>query len=201
MEEEEKRDMTWEEFMQQYEQHIEGKVDASLRTANRPDDNAQPDEVAVKVGDASQDDAKSKFTSIESAGARSRGTNKDLNASSKGGTAGASDKYDIPNNCKLDFLKAARIQKLEENYILMAHPYPQMEGELLLFQSNIEDQKGENTTYRDYSLVKRKEIAQSGKGMVNSAMAKKKIIEDDSEKTKVQCLEINIVEPLSTIDW
>jgi hypothetical protein len=31
-------------------------------------------------------------------------------ASSKGGgTAGASDKYDIPNNCKLDLLKAARI--------------------------------------------------------------------------------------------
>ena len=48
-EEEEKRDMTWEEFMQQYEQHIEGKVDASLRTANRPDDNAQPDDVAHKV--------------------------------------------------------------------------------------------------------------------------------------------------------
>lgn len=37
--------------------------------------------------------------------------------------------------------------------------------------------------------------------MVNSAMAKKKIIEDDTEKTKIQCLEINIVEPLSTIDW
>lgn len=60
--------------------------------------------------------------------------------SSKGGTAANSgDKYDIPNNCKLELLKAARIQKLEENYILMAHPYPQMEGELLLFQANIED--------------------------------------------------------------
>lgn len=160
-EEEAKRDMTWEEFLMQYEQHIEGKVDASLRTANRPDEYAQPDEVAQKV-DGSEADAKSKFTSIESAGGKSRGTNRDL-ISSKGGTAGGSDKYDIPNNCKLDLLKAARIQKLEENYMLMAHPYPQMEGELLLFQANIEDQSGENTTYRDYSLVKRRAMSNTGK--------------------------------------
>ena len=190
--------MTWDEFLLQFEQHIEGKVDASIRTANRPDENAA-DEVAQKV-DASQDDAKSKFTSIESAGAKSRGTNRDL-MSSKGGTATqGADKYDIPNNCKLDFLKAARIQKLEENYILMAHPYPQLEGELLLFQANVEDQSGENTTYRDYSLVKRRTITSSGK-LAASAMAKKKLLEDDAEKTKIQCLEVNIADPLSTIDW
>jgi hypothetical protein len=107
-------------------------VDASLRTANRPDDNAGPDDVAHRVDQESKEDARSKFTSIESAGGKSRGTNRDL-MSSKGGTAGGVDKYDIPNNCKLELLKAARIQKLEENYLLMAHPYPQMEGELLLF--------------------------------------------------------------------
>mgnify|MGYP006078499479 CR=1 FL=1 len=37
--------MTWDEFLLQFEQHIEGKVDASIRTANRPDENAA-DEVA-----------------------------------------------------------------------------------------------------------------------------------------------------------
>jgi len=83
-EEEAKRDMTWDEFLLQFEQHIEGKVDASLRTANRPDDNAA-DEVAQNVNEE-KSDAKSKFTSIESAGAKSRGTNRDL-MSSKGGTA------------------------------------------------------------------------------------------------------------------
>ena len=45
-EEEEKRDMTWEEFLQQYESHIEGKVDPTTRTGNRPEDNGMPDEVA-----------------------------------------------------------------------------------------------------------------------------------------------------------
>ena len=44
--------------------------------------------------------------------------------SSKGGTAVETEKYDIPKTAKLELLKAARIQKLEENYILMAHPYP-----------------------------------------------------------------------------
>lgn len=106
-EEEDKRDMTWDEFMLQYEAHIEGKVDASLRTANRPDDNAQPDDVAQRV-EQSQEDARSKFTSIESAGGKSRGTNRDM-MSSKGGTASGNDKYDIPKTAKLELLKAARI--------------------------------------------------------------------------------------------
>ena len=46
--------MTWDEFLLQFEQHIEGKVDASLRTANRPDDNAA-DEVAQNVNEEKSD--------------------------------------------------------------------------------------------------------------------------------------------------
>ena len=99
--------MTWDEFLAQFEAHIEGKVDASLRTANRPDDN-EADAVAQKVGQGSQEDAKSKFTSIESAGGKSRGTNREA-MSSKGGTASATEKYDIPKTAKLELLKAARI--------------------------------------------------------------------------------------------
>ena len=76
-----------------------------------------------------------------------------------------------------------------------------MEGELLLFQANLEDQSGENTVYRDYSLVKRKQTPSGGKNVVSSPLVKKKMNEDDAEKTKIQCLEINIADPLSTIDW
>jgi hypothetical protein len=64
----------------------------------------------------------------------------------------------------------------------------------------MDDQAGENTIYRDYSLVKRI-LTPTGKNNLNSAMAKKKMIDDDAERTKIQCLEINIVDPLSTIDW
>jgi hypothetical protein len=31
-------------------------------------------------------------------------------------------------------LKLNRIEKLEEDFVLVAHPFPQMEGEMLLFQ-------------------------------------------------------------------
>lgn len=39
------------------------------------------------------------------------------------------------------------------------------------------------------------------KEQATSAILKKKQDEDDIEKTKIQCLEININDPLSTIDW
>tara|TARA_B110000503_G_C6944533_1_gene328380 strand:+ start:374 stop:529 length:156 start_codon:yes stop_codon:yes gene_type:complete len=34
-----------------------------------------------------------------------------------------------------------------------------------------------------------------------SAYQKKKLMEDDQEKTKLECLEVDIEMPLSTIDW
>ena len=34
-----------------------------------------------------------------------------------------------------------RIEKLEEDYVLVAHPFPQLEGEMLLFQNVFEDDK------------------------------------------------------------
>jgi hypothetical protein len=77
-EEEAKRDMTWEEFLQQYETHIQGKVDPTTRTANRPGDDGAADDVAHRMD---QDDAKSKFTSIDSQGGKSRGTTRDFNSS------------------------------------------------------------------------------------------------------------------------
>jgi hypothetical protein len=42
-------------------------------------------------------------------------------------------KYDLPNNCKLEIQRLNRIEKLDDDYILAAHPYPQMDGEMILF--------------------------------------------------------------------
>jgi hypothetical protein len=36
-------------------------------------------------------------------------------------------------------LKLNKIEKLEEDYLLIAHPFPQMEGEMLLFQPHNAD--------------------------------------------------------------
>ena len=113
-----------------------------------------------------------------------------------------SAKFDIPKNCKLELLKNSRIQKLEDNYILVAHPYPQLEGETLLFQLNPEDvveKESETMIYRDYSLRKRNSTTPLPKTM--SAVQKKKMMEDDETKTRLQCLEVDIAQPLSSIDW
>ena len=60
-----------------------------------------------------------------------------------------------------------RIEKLEEDYVLVAHPFPQLEGEMLLFQNVFEDDKKDEDDeeakqiqkeciiYKDYSLRKR----------------------------------------------
>ena len=41
--------------------------------------------------------------------------------------------YDIPKSCQIGMLKLNRIEKLDEDYVLVAHPFPQMDGEMLLF--------------------------------------------------------------------
>jgi hypothetical protein len=41
--------------------------------------------------------------------------------------------YDLPITCKIEMLKLARIEKLDDDFVLLAHPFPQMEGEMLLF--------------------------------------------------------------------
>ena len=41
-------------------------------------------------------------------------------------------KYKIPELCHMELLKLNRIEKLDEEYYLMIHPFPQMEGELII---------------------------------------------------------------------
>jgi len=53
--------------------------------------------------------------------------------------------------------------------------------------------------YSDFSLCKRLETLKSKERL--SAFEKKKQMEDDQEKSKLQCLEIPSVNPLSSADW
>jgi len=91
---------------------------------------------------------------------------------------------------------------LSEDYILAAHPYPQMEGELIMFQPNPEDVPVDNETnivYRDYSLVKRQKTQPKPKVM--SSLVKKRMIERDLQKSNLDSKEIDLEMPLSTADW
>mmetsp|Transcript_1986 Transcript_1986/g.3495 ORF Transcript_1986/g.3495 Transcript_1986/m.3495 type:complete len:125 (+) Transcript_1986:910-1284(+) len=109
-------------------------------------------------------------------------------------------KYDLPNNCKLQLLKTARIEKLDDDYILIAHPFPQFEGEMLLLQVDPNDQGEKDLiVYKDYSLRKRMPNFTVKARM--SALQKKQQIEQDQVKTRLQCLEVDLETPLSTVDW
>lgn len=44
--------------------------------------------------------------------------------------------------------KDAKIEKLEAKYLLMAHPFPALEGEMLLLQPKKEDQNADDKKNR-----------------------------------------------------
>lgn len=85
--------------------------------------------------------------------------------------------------------------------MLVTHPFPTLEGELLIYQypdpSSIND--GSNLLYRDFSLKKRiKTKVFTQKQLLEK---KKKTDEDNLVFSRLSCLEIDIKEPLSSADW
>jgi len=42
-------------------------------------------------------------------------------------------KYEIPESCFLSIMKGNKISKLHKKYILISHPFPKIEGEMLIF--------------------------------------------------------------------
>jgi hypothetical protein len=43
-------------------------------------------------------------------------------------------KYALNANCEFTFLKKNLIDRLNNNYVLVNHPFPTLEGELLIYQ-------------------------------------------------------------------
>lgn len=100
-------------------------------------------------------------------------------------------KYEIPESCLQVLMKGLKIEKLSKKYVLVAHPNPIIEGEMLLFQPQKQDQYDkELIIYRDYSL--RKRIPTKIKTKKLSNYMQKKLEEQDNEVTKLQSLEIDL---------
>lgn len=123
-EEEAKRDRTFEEFMEEYEKHIKGEVDPTTRTANRPvtaadDEGSKP---AMRKTGMSGDE---KPVTPSEKMSRSSAHRSVVSAESTW-------KYEVPKDCVIEFQKAARITLLDDNYALIAHPFPQIDGEMII---------------------------------------------------------------------
>lgn len=70
---------------------------------------------------------------------------------------------------------------------------------MLIYQVNDEDKPKEGTmTYRDFSLRKRIPTAVT---KFTSQAVKEKQMKAENTHTKLQCLEVNTENPLSSLDW
>ena len=119
---------------------------------------------------------------------------------------------EVPQSCLVQMMKKVLIEKLPAKYFLASHPYPKIEGEMIIFRPKKEDQDPEDKSliiYRDFSLRKRIETTQRGNYATDSLAKKKRggPIKKEEEKGEpehqpnLQCLDIDITKPLTPEEW
>lgn len=146
------RDRTWAEFLEQYEDHINGRVSPGLRIGDRPgpDDDDGPVKGTIEKDADYEAERKSKLSSIASKHSDRRSAGSKLMSP----TGNENAKYDLPKNCKLNLSKKLTVHAFESDYLLAASPYPQIEGEMLLFQQvqeNPGNEEGEKPKEKEAS--------------------------------------------------
>ena len=121
-------------------------------------------------------------------------------------------KHDVPHSCLVSMMKKGLIEKLPAKYFLASHPFPKLEGEMVVFKPRKEDQDPEDKkviVYRDFSLRKRIETTPKTNYVTDSLNKKKRggPIKKEEEKVEVehqpnlQCLEVDITAPLTREEW
>ena len=138
------KDMTYDEFLDKYCEHIEGKGDGDDRrpfTAEGAEskedgkgrqggtfDSLQQEE--NKLEDAANTSMDKGFETVN----KSRQEVKEINKSKESILSNQDYKLEIPDSCMMHIMKGCRIEKLHKKYVLLVHPFPLMEGEMILFQ-------------------------------------------------------------------
>ncbi len=208
LEAEAKRDAVYEEFKAKYEDHIEGKApnDRLDRVSNFDNDNKSTRSKSARGGKREKSNASGRDEGEEQSASRAELKSSKSQKSNLEHQEEINRKFDeermaLPETCFVQFAKSAKIEKLEAKYLLVAHPYPQVEGEMLIMQPKKDDQPEKDLIcYRDYSL--RNRMVTREKPQVSAAeqlrMKKDKKLADMS---KLQCLEIDLGEPLCQTEW
>lgn len=118
-------------------------------------------------------------------------------------------KYEIPETCILKMMKKVHIENMEQKYCLVSHPYPLVEGQMMIFQPKKADKEEGIIPYRDFSLRKRIETSiksRQKETKIDKLIAAKKSGKGKEEKKpphepNLQCLEIDIEQPLTDVEW
>lgn len=149
--EEAKKDMTYEEYLEKYQMMMDGKA-GSIR--DDPPKSQHASRPVTGIEENKSDNGSKKGKSNPSQGGRSA-ANSQYNTKDGFGTGGDDWKTD-PEGCLIPFQKGNKIADLEKKFVLLAHHTPIIEGEMVMFQVFDEDQIDDTTImYRDYSLKRR----------------------------------------------
>lgn len=194
-----KKDLTYEEFLTRYGDMIEGKTshkEERYSSHSRPVTGHKDDDGKSEAG---KSDHMKRSQANKSA--MSKGSGKSSMNNTKEGFDVKDDlKYDIPDTCFLILTKGNKISKLEKKFKLIAHPYPILEGEMLLFQPLKQDQYDKTLmVYRDYALRKRIPTRPPNKKL--TSYQQKQLEKEEEDSTKLRSLEIDLFSPMSYIDW
>lgn len=133
--EEAKRDRTYEEFEAMYGDHLAGLIDPQTRVGGRPETANYEDgggrsgggKTGLSHNAMEEDhDARESKKTVSKKDTKTIDSQRKISQASSvaSGDGKHLHQYDLPNNCKMEILKANRIEKLEEDYILVAHPFP-----------------------------------------------------------------------------
>ena len=176
-EEEAKRDLTFAEFEEQFLAHIDGTAhnerDAHESEEEAVEEKKKSDKPGTQSKRGTDGVARNSSNAVNDTGSvendrRSQASKKTaekkssvLDASRLTGmnkTIDSSFKVEIPDSCLLTMMKKVLVEKFEgSKYLLTSHPYPKIEGEMIIFKPRKDDQtQGKDViVYRDYSLRKR----------------------------------------------
>ena len=64
---------------------------------------------------------------------KSRQKIEELNKSKESIQSNSDYKHDVPVSCLLPIMKGCKIEKLHKKFVLLAHPHPLLEGEMIMF--------------------------------------------------------------------
>lgn len=150
-----KRDMTYEEYLEKYQLMMEGKA-GSIRGGDTDNKSQHASRPVTGYEENKSDNGSRKGKSIPSQGGRSAANSMNNTKEGFQGAGGDDWRTELPESCLLTFMKGNKIADLEKRFVLMSHPSPILEGEMVMFQPFEQDQIDDQLImYRDYSLRKR----------------------------------------------
>lgn len=202
--------MNYEEFLAKFKDHIEGQAnnDRQMRESNFGDE----------VKSSRSKSAKGRgLKGNEKSGGKSEYEKEDSNSRSQIASRASlrndnshveeinkkfeEERMSLPEACTVLIPKSARIEKLEAKYQLLCHPYPQIEGEMLILQLKSSDTNEKDMVgYRDFSLRKRMPTRAKPTLSATEILRQKKD-EKLTKNARLQCLEVDLLEPLCQAEW